>query len=358
MRLAPTFTSSFAITSALLWLFTFPVPCLSLAVATKGVIGIHSQAIEGRWQQRQAIGLKTAHEGMETSEQFDKHILDLTSVELLETQVELGQGEVPARNSGLTLIPTGAFERFALIKLIAVRSEQGRLLLLLFGLAILIGGAALALFFVTWSGASALTRDTRLAIHEFNKDGKGFGLSAESISVNHCTGHMEVRGLEVLNPVGYETPTLLRCDRITLDVDLLAYAWSQSERMIVRQVRAEHVDVIYEKGQPSNVQQVLEIIEQLQAKKKLDEQSGASQPADRRCIQIRDMLVEDMGGRVIATMFHGRGLRHNLGGLHIPDFDLEMGPATPEELGAELTKRILKVVLKQLAARNISDKFL
>jgi len=278
--------------------------------------------------------------------------------------VELGQGEVPVRNADL-------FSNVHIVGFNAVSlSSQGRWLGVGFLLMLMIAGAALGLFLLTCTGASSLTRSVRMGVHSFSSESMGVGMAVESISVNQCTGLMEINGLELMNPPGYQSPSLLRCDGIHLEVDLLDYVWSTNKRMCIRRITVANVDVTYEKKSAaasessSNVQDVIDYIEQRQATQKskvkaLDVELGKDSPRpEGRQIQVRDVFLEDVGGRVAASMFHGRGLRHNFGQLHFSDFDLEMGDASVEEIGAELAKRVLKVAVKQLAARNINDKFL
>lgn len=137
----------------------------------------------------------------------------------------------------------------------------------IFAIILIIIGAVL--FVVSWRAESIITA----VVEKAGTKTLGVNVALDSTTLKMFAGSVEMKGLVVDNPEGYQNPTLLEAGKIHVDADLTTLM--QGDTFVMQKVHLDEITVTLEqKGFTSNIDQVVK-----NAKSQMPEDKPGDQPA-------------------------------------------------------------------------------
>ena len=165
----------------------------------------------------------------------------------------------------------------------------------------------------------------------------GVDVKLDSVRLSLWSGSGSIKGLVIGNPEGYKSPHAIRVSSASLSV---APGSLFSDKIIVKSIRVEAPEIIYELGPGGN--NLKKIQANIEAAAGSSEKSAPAEPASPgKKLQVDEVIIT--GGKVTlaASMLGGKGVTSPL-----PEINLKNLGTGPEGItGAELTKQILSQVM-------------
>jgi hypothetical protein len=158
-------------------------------------------------------------------------------------------------------------------------------------------------------------------VEHFDSSILGVEVELGALSIDLATGRIEVDGLTVGNPEGWNSEYLLHADRVVVDLEMEKLLYSFGKELHLEELVFDGVDVIYEKGlTTSNLNDVFKLLEPDSSAAEAEE-ANASDPK----LVLHRILAQNIGAKLATKLTRGHGLRVEVGDLKYDDFDKDMG---------------------------------
>ncbi len=204
----------------------------------------------------------------------------------------------------------------------------------IFAIILIIIGAVL--FVVSWRAEAILTT----VVEKAGTKTLGVNVALDSTTLKMFAGSVEMKGLVVDNPEGYQNETLLEAGKIHVDADLSTLI--KGDTFVMEKVHLDEITVTLEqKGLTSNIDQVVK-----NAKSQMPESKPGDQPADTekvpgKKVQVSELTLTNI--KVRAKFFPTPGTADTV--------EFTLSPIEMKDLGknkamdaAELTAKVMMAI--------------
>lgn len=235
----------------------------------------------------------------------------------------------------------------------------------------------LAFRIISFLTSRCVGRAIELAIEKYDTSALGVDVDIGKLLVNPFSGYVAIHGLTIDNPQGYKSDYLLSAKTLIIDFSIASLLFSNFRHVVVEKIVLRRVDIIYEKGwSSSNVHDILHFLEgklekwakwleerkqQQHVRKKTKEIARGAQgqelpPEEKTLVEVREVLVEDVGVRLQGQMLGGHGARLALADIRYDNLTRIAGATYVDDVLKVLLKSIMKTVVANVAGRQAADR--
>jgi len=184
------------------------------------------------------------------------------------------------------------------------------------------------------------------AIERYGSAATGARVTLRGAKVRPASGEVELQGLLVGNPPGFESEYLLRLEKAVVNMDVSTIA---SEPVVIDRIIASEAHLVYELGpEGSNLAALKRSIER--ARRGESPPGKGPEAAERAAtgaaskLVIQEILVKEGKVAVRSTLLGAREISVALPDLRIAGIGKDRGGTTPEAVAAEIAAALVKGV--------------
>lgn len=208
----------------------------------------------------------------------------------------------------------------------------------------LVAAAGLAVAIYTF--VNSLDAVVEYAIERYGSAATGVRVTLTGAKVKPGSGEVELQGLVVRNPTGFESEYLLRLEKAAVNMDLSTIT---SEAVVINRVLVSQPQLIYELGPDgSNLAALKRNIERARRGEAfaVQDPDAAEKPPTGAgsTLVIDEILVKEGKVAIRSTFLEGRQVSVALPDLRIRGIGKDRGGATAQAVAAEIAAALVKGV--------------
>ncbi|CAJ1431203.1 unnamed protein product [Effrenium voratum] len=185
-------------------------------------------------------------------------------------------------------------------------------------------------------------------LQRFDSSVLGAEVELGELSMNAFTGKIELSGLTIHNPEGFNSEYLMKAGEVIIDLDLQELIMSRGKKIEIQEVMFKDVDVIYEKSlTTSNVDTVL-----LKLNGEHAQDAQPDKDASVPDLVLHKVVISDIGAQVVTSLLNV-GPRVAVGDLCYEDFQAEVGTDGQLMVAVQV---VLDTLLKSIVATVIGKE--
>jgi len=193
------------------------------------------------------------------------------------------------------------------------------------------------LVFYVWSSLDTLIKE---AIETHGSEVTQAEVKLDGVDLDLGNGRAALRGLEIGNPAGFETPSAFRLGAVAVTVDT---GTVNEDPVVISEIVVDKPEVTYElSAAGNNIDALRKNVESyIEAKGLGGDEAGAEKTGDQGEDQGPKLVIKDLyvrGGvvNVSATILKGQSMSAPLPEIHLTDIGKDEGGAMPGEIAEKV----------------------
>ncbi len=214
--------------------------------------------------------------------------------------------------------------------------------------ALVIAGlvAAAGLAVIIYTFVNSLDSLVKSAIETYGSAATGTRVTLTGAKVRPRSAEIQLQGLSVGNPAGFESEYLLRLEKAVASMDVSTIT---SEPVVIDRILVSEPHLVYELGPDgSNLAALKRNIERARRREPppAQDRQTAEKPSSGTAskLVIEEILVKEGKVAIRSTLLEGREISVSLPDLRITGIGKDRGGATPEAVAAEIAAALVKGV--------------
>lgn len=203
---------------------------------------------------------------------------------------------------------------------------------------------------------SVLSQLVQMAIDHLDSELIGVNVDFESLEIKPLEGILEIRGMVVENPETYWCDHFIRAELIHVDIDMEALILSGGKRIVIQELIASDVDVIWERALFTS--NLMEIVNKLKMNSDASTAQVKKTPDKGETkVEVGKVELSEISFKIASYRLAGSGIRAMVSDISFENYSEEMGDSltAASQLLPLLIQSILVTLLANIIGRTATE---